>query len=118
MRRSTLDSPEFEFSAGPTRPSKPAATPAPRAGRPGTGQRFVVLGAVFAAGAVLLALAVMALGGSGSGADDVFVVYTVKRSDVPITVTERNPQTPPDTCPPDQPSREPPAWAPGWCFFR
>ena len=107
MTRSTLgvDFPEPELSKGPTRQSEPA-TKAPstaaanagakadhstvrRAGRPGTGRRTVVLGTLFAAGAVLLALAVTTLGGSGGGGADVFVYYTVKRSDLPITVTER-----------------------------
>lgn len=43
---------------------------------------------LFAAGAVLLTLATMALGG-GDSRDDVFVYYKVKRTDLPITVTER-----------------------------
>ena len=91
MRRSTFD--EFELSKGPTRHGEPA--PAVRTAAPtvrtaaGTGRRMVVLGTLFAAGAVLLMLAVVALGGSGGGAEDVFVFYSVKRTDLPITVTER-----------------------------
>ncbi len=91
MRRSTFD--EFELSKGPTRRGEPA--PAVRTAAQtvrtaaGTGRRIVVLGTLFAAGAVLLMLAVMALGGSGGGAEDVFVFYSVKRTDLPITVTER-----------------------------